>query len=913
MASVNLSNAKSIYYKNKKISRIEMNNETIWSSASGIKFPCDLTNVNLKVLDIDSPLFNEDLAMSTWFIHRNVFWFLNYRYINNPSELDNIRTAWAYRNKPIVIQNLLLDSDYLSNAMMGLNGFGGWFFTSFPGTLNGVRGNGELAQRDKPHPKIVNYLNWINKTSTSENDKVGISTMTKLHPGVSYRLLFWYRITPKENINHTFEIYPGVNSIPGSNLPSSSIAREMRHEGEVIRINEDQLIIDGNWHICNRTFRTKIPVDTFQEEHTILTVLGSANNNFSIAGLCLKYMEQDNEIYDTQIGIGGNRALVLRPDITNFLNQVMDKNFFNEHGLKIWQICSYKGPSVNNPMRLRTELQRKVEKYMAKLDVQLPRIAQWYRGLQTKNIISSWKPWRSIFDEKFKYTWKFKENNEKKDYRGMGPIMYYDGYNSLPKGVNIVMYDLKWNNLKESSADYSNSYIEFNKLNNMFNGYANNSFWRPPGEIIIRIKQENLLPKEWMDKERKSKYSSRCVVYKAVREKNNYKEIPYPDFRSAEVKAAYTRWVNNICRNTHLFGNVTYFILGIFGRNGSWDWDNIDGYNEGEKYTQYELESFLRPWMENNIIRKKLVLPKRTSYFYYSNDIKRYYNPYFGKKDYTIFNSKFDEKTAELERNGSDDNGILGSDQQLMGVRQEGFKYSTEGDFLLALTWDDTNTEEMLKNPDELEKMAKKIKEKCYMSFGPFTREQFIKYEKEIESLKTYPVPKLKITEVSVKTLRPGSGDVQPKLEWKIKLKNIGDLNTYIQEIAISKVNIARENESYSYLGKIKNSVFESHKFSLNPNTEKEFIIITESQFPMSNIEEYTLKIIGADSDTSIESADQEVQSGIEGDGSAYRSNNSLEIPFSGPLANKELDACLSYSYGIPLYLHEAKKEELNE
>ena len=68
MKSVNLSNAKSIYYKNKKISRIELNNETIWSSVSDIKYPCDLTNVNLKVLDVDSPLFNEDLAMSTWFI-----------------------------------------------------------------------------------------------------------------------------------------------------------------------------------------------------------------------------------------------------------------------------------------------------------------------------------------------------------------------------------------------------------------------------------------------------------------------------------------------------------------------------------------------------------------------------------------------------------------------------------------------------------------------------------------------------------------------------------------------------------------------------------------------------------------------------------------------------------------------------
>lgn len=913
MASVNLSNAKSIYYKNKKISRIELNNETIWSSVSSIKYPCDLTNINLKVLDVDSPLFNEDLAMATWFIHRNVLWFLIYRYANNPAELNNIRTAWAYRSKPVVIQNLLVDSEYLSNAMMGLNGFGGWFFTSYPGTLNGVKGNGELAQKVKPHPKIVNYLNWINKTSSSENEKVGISTMTKLHPGVSYRLLFWYRITPKENIKHTFDIYPGVNSIPGSNLPSSTIVRETRHEGEVIRINEDKLIIDGNWHICNCTFRTKTPTNSFQEEQTILTILGSANNNFSIAGPCLKYIEQDNEIYDSQIGIGGNKALILKPDINNFLSQVMDKSFFLEHGLKIWQICSYKGPSSEKPMVLRTELQRKVEKYMAKLDVQLPRITKWYTGLNRKNITSRWKSWRSVLNEKFKYTWNFKEDNEKKDYKGMGPIMYYDGCNPLPKGVNIVLYDLKWNSLKESSPDYSIVYNELSELNYNINGYYNNNFWGPPCEIIIRIKPENLVPREWMIEEKKQKYSSGCIRYVYTHENNKSKEVPYPDFSVAKVREAYTIWVNNIRNYIQNYSNISQYILGIFGRNGSWD--NIDGYNVDRPYTQSELESFLRPWLESDNIRKKIILPKRINYLYYSNDIKKYYNPYFGKKDYTIFNRRFDEKTNELENGGPDGNGVLGHNYNLIGVTQEGFKYgSTRGDFLLALTWDNNSTEEMLKNPEELEKMAKKIKEKCYMAFGPFTREQFIKYGKEIESLKTYPVPKLKITEVSVKTLRPGNADMQPKLEWKIKLKNIGDLPTYIQEIGISKTDITQSNQTYSYLGKLINSIFENYKFLINPNTEKEFTITTESLFPITEGEVYTLKIVGVDSTSSNSLEDfGEGQGMPEERSTTYRSNNSLEIPFSGPLANKELDACLSYSYGIPLYLHEAKKEELNE
>ena len=847
---MNFKDVKKVFYRGQEIKAIKSGENTLWESFKKVTYPCDLIGIDLDVLDKDSPKFNEDLAIATWFVHRQVFKQMNYM-PQNPGQVNTLKEQWNSDYTQRVVPNLL----YCSHTMQlsvpyNQNGF--WYATGIPANHSSY-GSGGITPigSDKPHSKLVNMVSWT--PNGSNEGRKGVCTKILLQYEKKYVLYFWYKIEGNIPGNIAFDVYTGAGSIPNSDYnPGDTITMGTK---EIVSVPKSEIITDGKWHRYRLEFDGKPAGLQGGQSSSIIGVLFPINVKFSLAGLCLKIKETDNDGYTEGRNYDPNASHCF-PDETAFLDAILDKNYFENHAHKIIAICDYLPPS--NPRICITDLHKEVEKRIYKLDEDLPRITRWYKSLSTKNIQGTpYVSWLGQQGNDFNYTWKYEYNGNSYPVPHHGLLVTHDRISYLPDGSRTVLLELKWDSIKESSSNWSDYGNLTMGLHHSMNLFTQNNLEN--AGIVLLIKYENLLPKEWLDSpELKSRY---LVEYKPGKFGLR--------FDVADVMTAYNQWVSNMASNITYKREMKYIILDIVGENGSWSFSgNYPILNWGV------VKNLMLPWASHWAARNKLVLPKypveADTY-----GLNAFVNPYFGNID------KINKWLEDMKKGGVD--------SQISGMSKVSINGKTG---LLMCSVNDGDISSLVDLPDsKIKELVEYIKENKILFYGPVTKKEIEQYKDKLKPLINHPLSyKLHISQIRVTTLERGvQGSKAPKLRFEITAENKGTTSCSITSINIVNTGAlfsANNNGNIaSWGGEVIIAPGSNHTFQLNDGGN--------NIFPKDHQGVFRISIKGAPISY--------------GEGGAAKENID-KLAFNGYYSTKELEGSYLEYNGFPIHLHDTEE-----
>lgn len=847
---MNFKDVKKVFYRGQEIKAIKNGENTLWESFKKVTYPCDLIGIDLDVLDKDSPKFNEDLAIATWFIHRQVFKILNY-IPQNEGQVRSQKEQWNSDYTLRLMPNLLYCSHTMQlNVPYNQNGF--WYATGIPANHSSY-GSGGIVPigSDKPHPKLVNMVSW---TPNGNNEgRKGVCTKIFLQYERRYILYFWYKIEGNIPGNTAFDVYTGAGSIPNSDYnPGDTKTMGTK---EVVSVSKSEVIADGKWHRYRLEFNCKPTTMSSGLSSSIVGVLFPINVKFSLAGLCLKLKKADNPGYTEGRNYDPSNGNCL-PEESNFLDAILDKNYFDNNAHKIISICDYLPPS--DPRRCTTDLHKEVDKRIYKLDEDLPRITRWYRSLASKTIQGTpYVSWLGQQGNDFNYTWRYEYNGNSNPMKSHGLLVKHDRTSYLPEGSRTVLLELKWESIKDSSTNWSDYGEMTTGLSNTMGLLSQNNLENIG--VVLLIKYENLLPKEWLDSpELRSRY---LVEYKPGKFGLR--------FDVSDVMTAYNNWVNNIASNLSYRRELKYIILDIVGENGTWS------FSGNYPILNWSIvKNLLLPWASHWAARNKLILPKypveADTY-----GIDAFVNPYFG-------NIEKSNKWLEDMKKG-------GVDSQISGMS----KVSINGkNRLFVCSINDGDVSSLADLPDsKIKELAEYIKENKILFYGPVTKSEIEQYKDKLKPLINHPLSyKLHISQIRVTTLERGvQGSKAPKLRFEITAENKGTTPCSISNITIVNTGalLASNNNGNisAWSGEVVIAPGSSHTFQLNDGGN--------NIFPKDH--QGLLRI------------------SIKGDPVTYMEGGGVKenidkLSFGGYYSTKELEGSYLEYNGFPLYLHDTEE-----
>lgn len=847
---MNFKDVKKVFYRGQEIKAIKSGENTLWESFKKVTYPCDLIGIDLDVLDKDSPKFNEDLAIATWFVHRQVFKQMNYM-PQNPGKVNTLKEQWNSDYTQRVVPNLLYCSHTMQlNVPFNQNGF--WYATGIPANHSSY-GSGGITTigSDKPHPKLVNMVSW---TPNGNNEgRKGVCTKIFLQYEMRYVLYFWYKIEGSIPGDTAFDVYTGAGSIPNSDYnPGGTTTMGAK---EFASVPKSEIIADGKWHRYRLEFNGKPATMQQGLTSSIVGVLFPINVKFSLAGLCLKMKEADNPGYTEGRNYDPSNGHCL-PDETDFMDAILDKNYFYNNAYKIISICDYLPPS--DPRRCITDLHKEVDKRIYKLDEDLPRITRWYRSLATKNIQGTpYVSWLGQQGNDFNYTWDYEYNGNSNPIKFHGLLVKHDRSSYLPDGSRTVLLEVKWESTKESSTNWSDYGDTTAGLSNTMRLLTQNNLENIG--VVLLIKYENLLPKEWLNSpELKSRY---LVEYKPGKFGLR--------FDVSDVMTAYNTWVSNITNNLSYVREMKYIILDVVGENGTWSFSgNYPILNWST------VKNILLPWASHWAARSKLILPKypveADTY-----GIDAFVNPYFGNMEKT-------NKWIEDMKKGDVDSQIGGMS-----------KVSINGkNGLLMCSVNSGEVSSLADLPDtKIKELSEYIKNNKIIFYGPVTKAEMEQYKDKLKPLINHPLSyKLHIRQIRVTTLERGiQGSKAPKLRFEITAENKGTTSCVVTIISIvnsGSLFAANNNGNYaSWSGEAVIAPGSSYTFQLNDGGY--------NIFPKDHQATFRISIKGS------------IAGYVEGGASK---ENVDKLAFDGYYSTKELEGSYFEYNGFPLYLHDTEE-----
>lgn len=492
------------------------------------------------------------------------------------------------------------------------------------------------------------------------------------------------------------------------------------------------------------------------------------------------------------------------------------------------------------------------------LDEDLPRITRWYRSLASKTIQGTpYVSWLGQQGNDFNYTWRYEYNGNSNPMKFHGLLVKHDRTSYLPEGSRTVLLELKWESIKDSSTNWSDYGEMTTGLYNTMGLLRQNNLENIG--VVLLIKYENLLPKEWLDS---TELRSRYLV--------EYKPGKFGlRFDVSDVMTAYNNWVNNIASNLSYRRELKYIILDIVGENGTWS------FSGNYPILNWSIvKNLLLPWASHWAARNKLILPKypveADTY-----GIDAFVNPYFG-------NIEKSNKWLEDMKKG-------GVDSQISGMS----KVSINGkNRLFVCSINDGDVSSLADLPDsKIKELAEYIKENKILFYGPVTKSEIEQYKDKLKPLINHPLSyKLHISQIRVTTLERGiQGSKAPKLRFEITAENKGITPCSISNITIVNTGalLASNNNGNisAWSGEVVIAPGSSHTFQLNDGGNNIFPKDHQGLFRIS----------------------------IKGDPVTYGEGGGVKenidkLSFDGYYNTKELEGSYLEYNGFPLYLHDTEE-----